>query len=336
MKRRITAVLVAAASTMVLLPGVAAADVAVDGYSFRVLDEKFTGQVDGVTGVDYRNGSYVLVAEDTTRAYTADLALTGTGFGHVRVTAATKLREADGTQAPQGGAAVRVDPADGSLLWANPGKRTSHTLIDSTVTRSAVDGTFVAQHPAAPYTAASATAQGIRDEAGIAGLTMNTGGTLAVSALAKPLLQDGPATVRLSFANRSTGSVLSQLAYDLDPAPRRGTNEVAEILAVDASHYLVLEHATDAWGRDSVRLYEASTVGARSVLPFAALSGADYTPVTKRLLVDFADLDLSRVTDLQSMTWGPDLATGERTLVLASDNDCEGRTQLIALAVTLS
>lgn len=348
MKRQLTAVaaLVAAAAT-IATPATATADpVTVDGYAFRVLDEKLV-DVDDLSGVDYQatTGRFTFVSDAAARVRTADLALGDTGFGHVRFAEGTRLRQADGSAFRQGGEAVRVDPADGSLLWANAGDRDlprygQPRLTSSTVRRSAVDGTFVTQHPAAPHTAASAEEQGIRDGLGIGGLTLNTGGTLAISAAAGPLVQDGPtptsdagAPVRVSFANRTTGSVLSQLAYELDPL--RG-NALTEILAVDASRYLVLERARLANGRHSVRLFEASTIGARSVLPFAALAGATYTPMRKRLLVDLGELDLARVGNLEGMTWGPALTSGERTLVLVSDNDCGGRTQLVALAVTLS
>lgn len=330
MKRRLTAAAIIAAASTVVLPGLATADpVAVDGYSFRVLDEELVPGVNNISGIDYQDGTLVAISDDDSRVYRASV--TPTGFS------CTKLREADGSDFPQGGEAVRIDPADGSLLWANAGIRTRRTTVDSTVQRAAADGTFVAQYPAAPHSAATtASRTGIADHGGVAGLALNPTGGLVVSATAKPLLQDGASTVRVSFADATTGTVLSQLAYELDPAPHHGSNEVAEILTADASHYLVLEHSVTAYGRDAVRLYEASTIGARSVLAFDSVTGATYTPMTKRLLVDFADLDLGRVTNLAGMTWGPTLATGERTLILMSDNDNSGRTQFVALGVTLS
>lgn len=333
MKRRLTAAALVAAVSTVVLPGLAAADpvVSVDGYSFRVLGEKLVHNPDDIAGIDFRNGAYTLISDENSRVYTADLALTETGFGAPTFSGATKLREADGTGFPQGGEAVRVDPADGSLLWANGGRRAGSYLLDSTVQRNVADGTFAAQYPAATHTAASAEPKGIRDRSGIAGLTFNATGRLTVSATAAPLLQDGPSTVRFSFANSSTGAVLSQLAYELD-----GGSQIAEILGVDSSHYLVLERARDAYGRNSVRLYEATTTGARSVVTYESVVGATYTPMQKRLLVDFADLDVSRVSNFAGMTWGPALPSGERTLVVVSDNECAGRTQFVALAVTLS
>lgn len=337
MKRRLTAAAIVAAVSTVAVPGLAAADpvVAVDGYSFRVLDEERVSNPDNVTGIDYSNGAYKLISDESSRVYSADLALTDTGFAAATFSTSTKLLEADGTGFPQGGEAVRVNPADGTLVWANEGRR-GNNLLNSTVQRNAADGTFVAQYPTAPHSAASTAQTGIRNRGGVAGLTFNPTGRLAVSATAAPLLQDGPSTVRISFANSTTGAVLSQLAYNLDPAPRGGTNRLAEILTVDSSHYLVLERAEDRYGRNSVRLYEATTIGANSVLPFESVVGATYAPVQKRLLVDLSDLDISRVSNFAGMTWGPTLTSGERTLVLVSDNDCEGRTHLTALAVTLS
>jgi hypothetical protein len=361
MRQRTTAaaaVLAAALSTVaitVVMPASATADpISVPGYAFRVIGER-TLSLDNVSGIDYSAATdewYLISDQSPARFYGADLALAAEGFGGVTVNGSTLLREADGTSFPYGTdpEAIRVNPADGSLLWASEGRREvprwgSPTLVDPTVRRAAVDGTFVAQHPTAPFHAASTEQQGPRDNRGIEGLTLNTGGTLAISATEGPLIQDGAeptrqagAPVRMNFANRDNGTVVSQLVYELDanPAPARGTNGLTEILAKDARNYLVLERAKLDNGRYSVRLYEANTVGARSALAFPSLAGTDYTPMTKRLLVDFGALGLDRVANLEGMAWGPTLPSGERTLVFVSDNECDGRTQLVALGVTLS
>lgn len=48
-----------------------------------------------------------------------------------------------------------------------------------------------------------------------------------------------------------------------------------------------------------------------------------------------ADLDLSTVDNVEGMTWGPRLPSGERTLVLVSDDNFHPQlvTQIIALAL---
>lgn len=379
MRRRFTAaaaVLAAAAST-VAGAGTAGATpetVSVPGYAFRVLGEKLLSEnaefggarVGDLSGIDYSTATdeWYLVSDESTRFeparfFGADLALNENGFGGVTVNTVSRLRQADGTSFPPARynetdsvdpEAVRVDPVTGSLLWASEGSRDvprwgRPTLVDPLVRAANTDGTYVSQHPTPPHHAASTEQQGVRDDRGIEGLTIATGGGLAISATEGPLLQDGAeptaqagAPVRFNLAQRASGTVFSQLAYELDanPAGARGTNGLTEILAKDGQRYLVLERAKLADGQYSVRLYEASTVGARTVLPFASLAEADYVPMTKRLLVDFGELGLGRVGNLEGMSWGPTLPSGERTLVFVSDNNCDGRTQVIALAVTLS
>ncbi|GAB3451862.1 esterase-like activity of phytase family protein [Actinophytocola sediminis] len=376
MKRRSIAALsvAAAAVSTVVTPGVAAAaPVEVPGYTFRVLGERFLAEhttfggtrVGDLSGIDYdaTNDEWYLVSDESTRRaparfYTADLAVDTDGFHGVTVNSVSALRQADGTAFPEARRnetgsvdpeAIRVDRADGSLLWASEGRRDvpswgRPTLIDPAVRDAGADGVLLAKHPTAPHHAASAGRQGPRDDRGFESLTLSASGTQAISATEGPLLQDGAeptrttgAPVRLNFANRTTGTVASQLAYELDPVPAGACdNGLSEILARDASRLLTVERATLLRGGHSVRLFEASTAGARTVLPLAALDGATYTPVSKRELLNLADLGLSRVGNIEGIAWGPTLPSGERTLILVSDNDGDGRTQLIALAVTLS
>ncbi len=81
-----------------------------------------------------------------------------------------------------------------------------------------------------------------------------------------------------------------------------------------------------------IRIYESDTSDATNILD-APLGSA--RPVTKRLLVDLADLGLDPIDNIEGMTWGPPLPTGERTLVLVSDDNFADQqiTQVVALAV---
>ncbi|WP_280276930.1 esterase-like activity of phytase family protein [Nocardia wallacei] len=83
---------------------------------------------------------------------------------------------------------------------------------------------------------------------------------------------------------------------------------------------------------NKIRVYEMDTAGATDVLD-APLGQA--RPVSKRLLVDLADVGLAEIDNIEGMTWGPQLASGERTLVLVSDDNFSGSqiTQVVALAV---
>lgn len=62
-----------------------------------------------------------------------------------------------------------------------------------------------------------------------------------------------------------------------------------------------------------------------------------FTPVTKRLLLNFADLGLSTVDNLEGLAFGPPLADGRLPLIVVSDNNFAPNqvTQFVALAVDL-
>jgi 3-phytase len=84
-----------------------------------------------------------------------------------------------------------------------------------------------------------------------------------------------------------------------------------------------------------IRIFDATTRGASRVQHVDSLTSAAIRPMPKRLLVDLDDLSLPTVYNVEGMTWGPRLPTGERTLVLVSDDNFSSDevTQVIALAL---
>jgi hypothetical protein len=87
---------------------------------------------------------------------------------------------------------------------------------------------------------------------------------------------------------------------------------------------------------NKVRIFEIDTTGATNVLHTPSLAAAKHVqPVRKKLLVDLSDLPLDKIDNVEGMTWGPRLPSGERSLVVVSDNNFSAAqvTQLVALAV---
>ena len=267
------------------------------------------------------------------------------------------LQRADGTYYPPSATAgqdtvhpegIAYDPTTGNVFWADEGANNTLLAIDPTVREAGTDGSYVATLPVSGALHSTGTS-GIRDGEGLSGVAFSSNGQVAVSTVAGPLLQDGPnptATTggyaRIVLQNRLLGfRPLAQYAYPLDALPLtdangNGTNEIADILPVDTTHYLVLEHGTAAGKGNSVRLYEIDTTNATNVTTLTSLAGATFTPVSKTLLVDFATLHLGNVANFSGLTWGPTLPNGEKTLVLVSDNnfDSHTSTQFLALAVS--
>ncbi|MFE3441974.1 esterase-like activity of phytase family protein [Nocardia sp. NPDC059180] len=359
MIRRQAAVAATVAATLGLAPGASAAP----GPAVRLLGEQlvpfgldFQGTVvGGLSGIDYRpsTGEYVLISDDrsdraSARFYTARIGVDEHGVHPVTFTATHSLRTADGAEYPRETVdpeEIRVDPLSGEYFWSQEGSGTVYP--DPSVRIARPDGTFAGELPI-PNNERVLPDSGPRPNSVLEGASFAAGGSLFVTAVEGPLHQDGPeATVTSGALSRITvqtrfGPVLAQYAYPMEPVfaesspgPGRGGNGIASILAVDSlnpAKFLVLERAYVDGAGNKVRIFEADLSGATNILD-APIDEA--RPVSKRLLVDLADVGLSTIDNVEGMTWGPRLPSGDRTLVLVSDNNFSDRqiTQVIALAV---
>ncbi|WP_227982170.1 esterase-like activity of phytase family protein [Nocardia spumae] len=308
--------------------------------------------VGGLSGIDYspRTDEYVLISDDRSirdpaRVYTARIPVGEHGVGPVTFTGTRTLRGPGGDTYPPDSIdpeELRVDPWTGDYLWSQEGDRGPHGLRDPSVRLARPDGSYLTDLPI-PNNERMQPDSGPRGNGVLEGATFAGGGALVVTSVEAPLLQDGPeatagagALTRITVQAR-TGQLLAQYAYPLEPvfAPGPGANGVASILAadpLDPTKYLVLERAFVEGAGTRIRIYSADTGPATDVLD-APLTGAH--PVTKQLLTDLSTLDLPAVDNIEGMTWGPRLPSGERTLVLVSDDNFADNqiTQIVALAV---
>ena len=71
-----------------------------------------------------------------------------------------------------------------------------------------------------------------------------------------------------------------------------------------------------------IRIYVVDISGATDISDVAALAdAADVVPVSKSIVVNFEDLGLEHVDNVEGLTWGPELPNGNRSLVAVSDNN---------------
>jgi hypothetical protein len=250
---------------------------------------------------------------------------------------------------------IRVDPRTGSVLWSHEGilaesSAGQHILVDPALRTSTPDGRFLRDLPI-PRNELYSGGLGPRQDHAIESLTFARNGDLVVSVLEDPLVTDGTEpTVQAGGVTRITvqsmeGAVLAQYAYELDPlatgpagAAADGNIGVASILACEpgtSTRFLLLERAFVVGSGNRIRVYVADVSRATDVLSVPSLVGAPIEPARKTLLVDLADVGLERLENIEGMTWGPDVCTGERTLILVSDDNFAAtqRTQVVALAM---
>jgi hypothetical protein len=166
-----------------------------------------------------------------------------------------------------------------------------------------------------------------------------------------PLYQDGPAPTidsgafsRITQYDRS-GNVLSQYAYPIDPIPeapgpgKYADNGVTEILSVNDHKFLLIERAgvqgEDGSFKNYIRLYEIDINGASDISKINSLQESKFKPVKKRLILDLNTLGLSKLDNIEGISWGPKLANGNNSLVLVSDNNFNSSqvTQFLAFEV---
>ncbi|MFD9740386.1 esterase-like activity of phytase family protein, partial [Umezawaea sp. NPDC059074] len=347
MRRRTFATLTAAfAATLITgAPGVgqaspaATAAISVPGYEFSLIGEhRLSGRtryqdtrVGGFTGLDYdpATGDFRLLSDDRTNArfYTGRIDLSGAHCARPTTTGVSKLKQANGKQFPGvDPQALRFDAATGEVLWADAGRRSPASLVDPAVRVARPNGSFVSQYATPDVLKVGTAGVGPKSGQSLSGLALTGDGQAVLSAVRGPLLQDGDAT-RLTLQDRATGELLVQFAYRPDAVAGNG---IGEILLAGDSRFLVLEQA----GANSAKLYEIDfAAGATNVGEFPALAGVDYLPIAKRLVLDLSQLGLGSVDDIEGVTWGPTLPSGERTLVFVSDNglDAAKSTQFIAV-----
>ena len=377
------------AAVAVLATGLTAGAAAASPSKVRLLGEQivpfnlaFQGTtVGGLSAIDRdpRTGQYVLISDDRSaispaRFYTAKIDVDGSGIHSVDFTGThpflrpdgktyptikdwtaapcTASRQAcdrDGTVDPE---ELRVDPWTGDITWSQEGERIltpQTTLLDPSIRQAKPDGRYVGQYPLPANERMTADTMGPRQNQTLEGITYAAAGTLLVSELEDPLLQDGAdpnatagALTRITVQSRF-GPVLAQYAYPIDPlfAPSPSaadTNGVSSMVAydpIDPTRYLMVERAFVTGVGNKVRVYEIDTKGATNIKDVASIAGKKIKPVTKKLLVDLDTLGLPKVDNVEGITWGPRLPDGERTLLLVSDNNFNSGqiTQVIALAV---
>ncbi|MFJ8659929.1 esterase-like activity of phytase family protein [Streptomyces sp. NPDC093795] len=325
--------------------------------------------VGGLSGVDRDRctGEYVFISDDRSflqhaRFYTARLDVDADGVHSVAFTGTRPFRQADGSVYPSpalgDGKAVdpeeiRVDPLDCRYWWGQEGDRPAVSgppVIQPSIEISDPDGAHRGSLRL-PENYAITAERGPRRNQAVEALTFGARGKMVTSAVEGPLLQDGPvpdltqgALVRVTQQTRG-GRVLGQFAYPIekifaesDPdSPWGPDTGVPSLLAFpdDPDRYLVLERTWVAGSGYKIRLYDATTRGATDVRSVDALAGQRVVPMRKKLVADFHTLGLSTVDNTEGMTWGPVLPSGERSLILVSDDnfDKDAVTQIVALAL---
>jgi hypothetical protein len=273
------------------------------------------------------------------------------------------LQQADGKPYPNAKAggevpdpeSIRFEPSGAALWWSTEADR--KLGVSPFVRETGRDGTFKADLALpAMFKIGKDPERGPRNNLGFEGLSCTPQQDALWLGMESALIEDGPiATTTAGTVSRfdkfgRDGRLLGQYVYPVDPIQavpkgKNADNGVSEILALDDNRLLVLERS-GVEGADGIwtlyiRIYEADVGDGTNVADIPALAGANYRPMTKRLVLDLSKLPelgsaaLPKIDNLEGMSFGPDLPNGHRSLVLVSDNNFnpDQITQFLAFEV---
>ncbi|CAH1660546.1 Phytase-like domain-containing protein [Hyphomicrobiales bacterium] len=300
-------------------------------------------RVGGLSGLafDAAGKRWIALSDDRSekapaRFYTLKLDYDASGFRAVNIDKAVTLLDADGQPFPIRSVdpeALRRDPGSGALYWTSEGD--VNAGIDPVLRAATADGHFLREIKLpARYRVSIDSKHGPRNNLAFEGLALTPDAGTLVIALENALVQDGPkasltetSPVRVATFDVASGQPGSEWVYVTDPirmAPAKAggfaDNGVSDILALDEGSLLVMERGYSAGKGNDVRLYRTDRRNATDVSAIDALSGANWTPLGKTLVLDLATLGVA-LDNFEGMDFGPRLENGNRTLVIVSDDN---------------
>jgi hypothetical protein len=318
----------------------------------------------GISGMDYdeKRGVFYLLSDDrsqngASRFYTARIPITGNDLGKPEILSTVVIKRSDGQ--PHGDAktdpqnvldpeAIRYRKDTDTLLWTSEGDK--RLALNPFVREMKLDGSFIRELPTLPMFAMKTGDSGPRDNATYEGMTLASDGMTFWVAMEGTLFEDGAlpsvegggAPVRFTQYDIVSGKPLRQIAYQPDAIPHRpmppngaADNGVPEVLLLDAHRMLVLERSFSAGIGNSIRIYLIDTRDGSDTLNVTALKPDNHRAVKKTLVINFDSLNLRKLDNSEAMSFGPRLANGNRTLIVASDDNFNQRqiNQFLAFEV---
>ncbi|HEX5850273.1 MAG TPA: esterase-like activity of phytase family protein [Rubrobacter sp.] len=319
----------------------------VDLYGFSdALDKQAYGGTDvgGLSGLTYdrtRDVYYSLVDNQGTTAarfYTLRLPVDGSGLGEAEVLDVTILRDENGqpfTGADFDGEGIAITPDDELLVSSE---------TEPSIRRFALDGTYLGA-----LTVPERFSDEKQDNQTFESLSLSPNGRSLFTANEGYLTGDGETAdgsdrLRiLRYEDREAGGFEPTEQYFYLADPGLG---VVDIAALSETELLVLERGFVSGEGNTVRIYRVSLDGAEDVSDVESLAESGLEPVEKELLVDLVSCPSDGATtpgtqvnplldNYESLTLGPRLPGGSRSLLLQSDDNFgSGQvTRVVALDV---
>lgn len=342
-----------------LILGVAASTPQAADFSLRLIGSQSlpTGtlfnsvEFGGISGLDRAaDGTYWALSDDRggergmPRFYNISLNYDAIGFSGVTINRQLNMKRADGTAFPADARTVdpegiRIAP-NGNLYWSSEGNWNTNAAkrYQPFVREMKTDGTFVRSlNTPAIFDYVDNSSTGGRNNKLFEALAVSPNGKIYI-ANEDALIQDGNlatlsagSKLRVTALDPMSGYASAQYVYELPPIPVKGApgvpnatdNGLTELLAISDNRFIAVERAFASGVGNTIRLtLTGFDAGTTDVIGIASLIGASYTPMSRELLLEMSiTYEGGTLDNIEAISWGKTLANGNRTLVLAADNN---------------
>ena len=313
--------------------------------------------VGGLSSIDYNKAldEYYFICDDRSninpaRYYTAKIAINGTKIDTVLFTDVQFLKRPDGTNYPNHNSnpkhstdpeSLRYNAVAKNWVWTSEGENAINgkdtVLVNPTITVIDQTGKMLDTFFLPSNLRMTRNNIGPRQNGVIEGMSFGESYKKLFISLEEPLYEDGPRVdvvdnntwLRFYQFDVKSKRNTTQYAYKPDPIvypanPLNGfkVNGIPEILNIGNDQFIVIERAYST-GRQkcTIKLFLADARGASDVKDiFSLQSGASFTPMKKKLLLNMDDLP-QFIDNVEGITLGPILPNGHRTIILVADNN---------------
>ncbi|WP_395446942.1 esterase-like activity of phytase family protein [Aminobacter sp. UC22_36] len=308
----------------------------------------------GISGLDYdpASGLFYAISDDRSerapaRLYTLKLAIDGKGVHGIDIVSSSDLRNAEGALFAKKDVdpeAIRFDASASRIFWSSEGDAGGQPAIYE----ARPDGSHIRSFaiPEAYLPNADKT-RGVRGNLSFESLAISPDGKTLWAGTENALVQDGEkATLEAGSPSRiigfdiASGAVAAEYVYDNGPIFTKATqdpyyndNGLSEFLFFGPDELVTIERSFALGIGSEINFYLASFTGATDVKGAASIKDVAAKPMSKRKILKIGEGDFGLdIDNIESVTWGPDV-DGQRTLVIASDNNfnAEQFTQFVVL-----
>lgn len=317
-----------------------------DALDKRTYDGTSVGGLSALAYAGRRDTYYSLVdngptAASEARFYTLRLPVKER-LGAPEVLDVTTLKDADGQP-------FTASNFDGEgLALTRRGDLLASSETEPSIRRFDLDGNLIEELPVPQKFGVAPEGQAQRNQT-FESLALAPNGRSLFTAVEGPLAPDGQTAegenrIRiLRYEDRGRGGFRPVEEFFYLTEPGQG---VVEIVALSEDELLVLERGFRSGVGNTVRVFRVSLDGAEDVSEEPSLAAPGLEPVEKELLVDLADCPSGGATtpgtqpnplldNYESLTLGPRLPGGRRSLLLQSDDNFGAGqvTRVVALGV---